>query len=71
MAAANCHVFKPRPPQNVMARRQLFFFEALWESTSQVVKRTFRGKKILLINWSCQRESCQLWQKLQMLIMGF
>jgi len=28
-----------------------FFSEALWESTKQVVKHSFAGKKILLINW--------------------
>jgi len=28
---------------------------------------TLRGKKILLINWSCQREAFQLWQKITIL----
>lgn len=62
MDSAN-HVFKPRPPQNIIAQ-VIIFSDTLWESTSQVVKYTFTGRKILLIKWAAtlyQRAANQLW----------
>jgi len=59
------HIFKPRPPQNIIAQVTILS-DTLWESTCtlQVVKYTFTGRKILLIKWAAalyQRAASHLW----------